>query len=98
MNADVVQRRLEEQAASGSDGPPQWLSAACDPMPQRFLDPETSGKPDAGKLARPVWGWGRGETPGLHHATGGIAPSSVLSDLSSFLRVASSCSCCYWRQ
>ncbi len=24
---------------------------------------EPSGKPDAGKLARPVWGWGRGETP-----------------------------------
>jgi len=24
---------------------------------------ESSGKPDAGKLARPVWGWGRGETP-----------------------------------
>ena len=22
-----------------------------------------SGKPDAGKLARPVWGWGRGEIP-----------------------------------
>ena len=24
---------------------------------------ESSGKPDAGKLARPVWGWGRGATP-----------------------------------
>ena len=24
---------------------------------------EPSGKPDAWKLARPVWGWGRGETP-----------------------------------
>ena len=24
---------------------------------------ESSGKPDAWKLARPVWGWGRGETP-----------------------------------
>ena len=24
---------------------------------------ESSGKPDAGKLARPVWGWGRGVTP-----------------------------------
>ena len=24
---------------------------------------ELSGKPDAWKLARPVWGWGRGETP-----------------------------------
>ena len=24
---------------------------------------ESSGKPDAGKLARPVWGWGRGEIP-----------------------------------
>ena len=24
---------------------------------------ESSGKPDAWKLARPVWGWGRGDTP-----------------------------------
>ena len=24
---------------------------------------ESSGKPDAWKLARPVWGWGRGVTP-----------------------------------
>jgi hypothetical protein len=24
---------------------------------------ESSGKPDAGKLARPVWGWGQGVTP-----------------------------------
>ena len=24
---------------------------------------ESSGKPDAWKLARPVWGWGRAETP-----------------------------------
>ncbi len=24
---------------------------------------ELSGKPDAWKLARPVWGWGRGEIP-----------------------------------
>ncbi|QDU30681.1 PD-(D/E)XK nuclease superfamily protein [Anatilimnocola aggregata] len=24
---------------------------------------ESSGKPDAWKLARPVWGWGRGEIP-----------------------------------
>jgi hypothetical protein len=24
---------------------------------------ESSGKPDAGKLARPVWGWGRGAIP-----------------------------------
>jgi hypothetical protein len=24
---------------------------------------EPSGKPDAWKLARPVWGWGRGEIP-----------------------------------
>ena len=24
---------------------------------------ESSGKPDAWKLARPVWGWGRGATP-----------------------------------
>ena len=27
------------------------------------MSTETSGKPDAWKLARPVWGWGRGETP-----------------------------------
>jgi hypothetical protein len=24
---------------------------------------ESSGKPDAVKAARPVWGWGRGEIP-----------------------------------
>jgi len=27
------------------------------------MSTEPSGKPDAWKLARPVWGWGRGETP-----------------------------------
>jgi len=27
------------------------------------MSTESSGKPDAGKLARPVWGWGRGATP-----------------------------------
>ena len=34
-----------------------------------------SGKPDAGKLARPVWGWGRGAIPGLHHAEGSVTLS-----------------------
>jgi len=28
---------------------------------------ELSGKPDASKVARPVWGWGPEEVPGLHH-------------------------------
>ena len=27
------------------------------------MSTESSGKPDAWKLARPVWGWGRGEIP-----------------------------------
>jgi len=27
------------------------------------MSTELSGKPDAWKLTRPVWGWGRGETP-----------------------------------
>ncbi len=27
------------------------------------MSTESSGKPDAWKLASPVWGWGRGETP-----------------------------------
>lgn len=27
------------------------------------MSEESSGKPDAGKLARPVWGWGRGAIP-----------------------------------
>jgi len=27
------------------------------------MSTEPSGKPDAWKPARPVWGWGRGETP-----------------------------------
>ena len=27
------------------------------------MSPEPSGKPDAWKLARPVWGWGRGAIP-----------------------------------
>jgi hypothetical protein len=27
------------------------------------MSTESSGKPDAWKLARPVWGWGRGATP-----------------------------------
>jgi len=27
------------------------------------MSTESSGKPDAWKLARPVWGWGWGETP-----------------------------------
>lgn len=34
-------------------------------------DLETFGKPDAWKLARPVWGWGRAVMPGLHHTTRG---------------------------
>jgi hypothetical protein len=33
-----------------------------------------SGKPDTGKLAHPVWGWGRGAMPGLHHTTSGMVP------------------------
>ncbi len=27
------------------------------------MSTEPFGKPDAWKLARPVWGWGRGATP-----------------------------------
>ncbi len=27
------------------------------------MSTESSGKPDAWKLARPVWGWGRGAIP-----------------------------------
>ena len=42
---------------------PQWIAAACDRVLKRFCSQETSGKPDAWKLARPVWGWGRGGTP-----------------------------------
>lgn len=30
---------------------------------ERIMRIESSGKPDAWKLACPVWGWGRGETP-----------------------------------
>lgn len=30
---------------------------------------ESMGKPDAWKLARPVWGWGRAVMPGLHHSS-----------------------------
>jgi hypothetical protein len=30
---------------------------------ERSKSVESSGKPDAWKLARPVWGWGRGVTP-----------------------------------
>ena len=42
---------------------PQWIAAACDRVLKRSRSQETSGKPDAWKLARPVWGWGRGGTP-----------------------------------
>ena len=42
---------------------PQWIAAACDRVLKRSRSQATSGKPDAWKLARPVWGWGRGETP-----------------------------------
>jgi hypothetical protein len=37
MNVDVIQRRLWEQAARGSDVSPQWMSAACDPMQQSSM-------------------------------------------------------------
>jgi hypothetical protein len=30
---------------------------------EAYMSGESSGKPDAWKLAPPVWGWGRGETP-----------------------------------
>jgi len=43
---------------------PQWIAAACDRVLNRSRCQETSGKPDAWKLARPVWGWGLGEIPG----------------------------------
>ena len=43
---------------------PTWIAAACDRVLKRSrMRVESSGKPDAWKLARPVWGWGRGETP-----------------------------------
>ncbi len=42
---------------------PQWIAAACDRVLKRSRSQETSGKPDAWKLARPVWGWGRGGIP-----------------------------------
>ena len=32
---------------------------------------EPFGKPDAWKLARPVWGWGRGEIPGYNYTMPG---------------------------
>ena len=30
---------------------------------EETMSVESSGKPDAMKVARPVWGWGRGEIP-----------------------------------
>ncbi len=29
---------------------------------------DSSGKPDASKVARPAWGWGWAVTPALHHS------------------------------
>jgi hypothetical protein len=51
---------------------PQRIAAGCDRVLKPSRCQEMSGKPDAGKLARPVWGWGRGAIPGLHHAEGGV--------------------------
>ena len=42
---------------------------------------ELSGKPDAWKLARPVWGWGRGEIPGLHHEIRSCCRLAALLDV-----------------
>ena len=36
---------------------------------------ELSGKPDAWKLARPVWGWGRGGTPRPTPPTASLPPT-----------------------
>jgi hypothetical protein len=34
---------------------------------QNAIAEDSSGKPDAWKLARPVWGWGLAVMPALHH-------------------------------
>ncbi len=36
---------------------------------QNVTAEDSSGKPDAWKLARPVWGWGLAVMPALHHRT-----------------------------
>jgi hypothetical protein len=43
---------------------PTWIAAACDRVLKRSrtMSTESSGEPDAGKLASPVRGWGRGAT------------------------------------
>ena len=65
MNVEVVQKRLREQSQQHRKHmhSPQRIAAGCDRVLKRSRCQEKSGKPDAWKLARPVWGWGGGETP-----------------------------------
>ncbi len=68
MNVEVVQKRLWEQSQQHRKHMhhPQRIAAGCDRVLKRSRCQEMFGKPDAWKLARPVWGWGRGAIPGLH--------------------------------
>jgi hypothetical protein len=79
MNVEVVQKRLWEQSQQHRKHMhhPQRIAAGCGRVLKPSRCQEMSGKPDAGKLARPVWGWGRGAIPGLHHAAGGVACSRL---------------------
>ena len=45
------------------------------------MSTEPSGKPDAWKLARPVWGWGRGETPRPTPLRGEQPSSEISKDI-----------------
>ena len=65
MNVEVVQRRLWEQPQQHRKHmhQPQRIATVCDRVLKRSKESRQSGKPDAWKLARPVWGWGRGEIP-----------------------------------
>ena len=65
MNVEVVQRRLWEQSQQHRKHmhQPQRIATVCDRVLKRSKESRQSGKPDAWKLARPVWGWGRGEIP-----------------------------------
>ena len=51
---------------------------------------ESSGKPDAGKLARPVWGWGQGVIPWPDPHTGPAETAAARIDVGEWFGTLSS--------
>ena len=87
---------------------PQWIAAACDRVLSRSRGQDTLESRMQGKLARPVWGWGRGEIPRptpLHIGSlaAGVRAANLMTIISyqsrlrtgPVSRCGSECCCCF---